>query len=404
MIKFGTDGIRGPAGQAPLDASNLQKLGQSIALSLEPHQSVLIGKDTRDSGPWIEEALSQGLVLGGANVVSAGILPTGALSVAVGQGDYELGIMITASHNPPQDNGVKILSSSGHKPNKDAQDRILASFGQKTQRPKGTIEQLSQNSILASWLHTLPKPDLSGLTIRLDCAHGAAAPHAPQILRDLGAKLQEVACTPSGQRINLNCGALYPPENSGSADLAICFDGDADRLVMADKNGIIDGDDMLWIMAPHLSGPLIGTIMSNGGLEEALEGRLKRSAVGDSHVAELMHTHQAPMGAEPSGHVLFSDGLPTGDGLYTALRLLSVAKPPFIRGWTRWPCEQASIRFRNERIPLDCFFTPDQARSTGQRVIVRYSGTEPKLRILVEGPEAKVWIQNIVQEVESKLK
>ena len=143
--------------------------------------------------------------------------------------------------------------------------------------------------------------------------------------------------------------------------------------------------------------------MSNGGLEEKLAGRLKRSPVGDSHVAELMRVEGAQMGAEPSGHVLFADGLPTGDGLYTALRILATAKPPFDRTWTRWPCMQASIRYKGDKVPVTDFFTPDQARSAGQRVIVRYSGTEPKLRILVEGPMASHWLKLIVQEAESVL-
>jgi len=403
MIKFGTDGIRGPAGIAPLDSHHLERLGCSIALSLNHSDKVLIGRDTRKSGQWIQEALAKGLTEGGVDVFCAGIIPTGALSVAVAKSDYALGIMITASHNPAADNGVKILSSTGHKPTKSQQAALLAQFNQTSTRSKGQVHILSKEESLKPWLEALPKPDLSGLKIILDCAHGAAAPHVPQILRQLGAEVEEIACTAEGSKINLNCGALHPPQDIGHSTLAICFDGDADRLVMVDQNGIIDGDDMLWIMSGHISGPLIGTIMSNGGLEEKLKTRLKRSAVGDSHVAALMNVENAPMGAEPSGHVLFSDGLPTGDGLYTALRILSAAIPPFDRSWSRWPCEQASIRYTKEKVPVQEFFAPDQARSAGQRVIVRYSGTEPKLRILVEGPDAAVWLQNIVHEAESKL-
>ena len=403
MIKFGTDGIRGPAGKPPLDEETLVQLGCAIALSLTPNDTVLIGRDTRTSGPWIERAITKGLLKGGVNVTSAGILPTGALSTAVANRPVEMGVMITASHNPAEDNGIKILNRTGHKPTKEEQAKVLANFGKESPYPPGLSKSLTVDAATREWRELLPKPDLSGLKILLDCANGAAAPHAPEILRTLGAKVQTIASEIDGEKINFNCGALHPPEELGPNALAICFDGDADRLVMVDQNGVIDGDDMLWIMSHKIKGPLVGTIMSNGGLEERLNGRLKRSPVGDSHVAEIMRTEGAQMGAEPSGHVLFSDGLPTGDGLYTALRVLETARPPFDRNWTRWPCTQASIRFEKNKVPVSDLIVPDQARSAGQRVIVRYSGTEPKLRILVEGPEALHWLKLIVQEAESLL-
>ena len=403
MIKFGTDGIRGPAGQAPLDEETLTQLGCAFALSLSPEDSVIIGRDTRVSGPWIESALTKGLMTGGVNVIHAGVLPTGALSIAVADTSAAMGIMITASHNPAEDNGIKILNASGHKPSKAEQSKLLSNYGKPSKRTMGKSTSLTREKACKAWTDSLPKPSLKGLKILLDCAHGAAAPHASRILRQLGADVEEFACEADGEKINLDCGALHLPKSIGSNALAICFDGDADRLVMVDQNGIIDGDDMLWIMSQDVEGPLVGTIMSNGGLEEKLAGRLKRSPVGDSHVAELMRKECAQMGAEPSGHVLFTDGLPTGDGLYTALRILATAKPPFDRNWTRWPCMQASICHTKDKVPVSDFFTPDQARSAGQRVIVRYSGTEPKLRILVEGPEASHWLKLIVQEAESVL-
>ena len=402
-LSFGTDGLRGPAGTPPLDPETLKQLGQAAALTLKPKQTVLIGQDTRQSAEWIKEAICSGFVSGGIDVFLGGILPTGALSVAVKQGHYDLGVMITASHNPASDNGIKFLNAEGQKPSDALQDSILKKFGLPTNRPTGTIHLLSDAA--EPWRSSLPCPNLNGLKILLDCANGAAAEHAPAILEALGAELILKGCRPNGHNINDNCGALFPPTDLRGGDMAICFDGDADRVLMVDPNGVLDGDDMLWILKDHCPGPLVGTIMSNGGLEEVLSERLVRASVGDRHVSKLMKETKATMGAEPSGHVLFSDGLPTGDGLYTALRILdSVGFPPFNRSWTRWPCYQKNITFSSSRIPIENFSTPNKARSDGQRVIVRYSGTEPKLRILVEGLNAEKWIKEIYTECEMQLK
>ena len=192
MIKFGTDGIRGPAGQAPLDEQTLTQLGCAFALSLSLEDTVIIGRDTRGSGPWIEAALTKGLATGGVNVISAGIMPTGALSIAVAETSAAMGIMITASHNPAKDNGIKILNASGHKPSKTEQAKLLSQYGKPSLRAMGTSTTLNSEDACKHWINSLPKPSLNGLKILVDCAHGAAAPHAPKILRQLGVSIPSV--------------------------------------------------------------------------------------------------------------------------------------------------------------------------------------------------------------------
>jgi phosphoglucosamine mutase len=220
----------------------------------------------------------------------------------------------------------------------------------------------------------------------------------------MGATVIQRGCTPNGTNINDGVGALHPPSDLQGCDLAICLDGDADRLTMVVPGwGTLDGDDFLWVLSQNTAGPVVGTVMTNGGLESALSGRLHRSAVGDHHVASLMTALGARVGAEPSGHILFSDGMPTGDGLYAALRLLrgSSSAPRLLlplAGWRRLPTVKRNIRFDGDRQPLDTLSTPHAAREAGQRVIIRYSGTEPVLRILVEGDSAPSWLDRIADE------
>jgi len=263
--------------------------------------------------------------------------------------------------------------------------------------------------------------DLSGLKIWLDCAHGAAYALAPAELERRGAQVHRVGCEPDGQNINRGVGAMHPPTaealRAAGQDLAICLDGDADRVVLVHpQRGLLDGDDFLWILGKQSTDPLVGTIMSNGGLEAALGARLLRSAVGDRHVAAKMEESGACFGAEPSGHVLFGDGMPTGDGLYSALRLLQVLprSPDGLPdlagacdGWTRWEQAHRNLRFEGERIDLGCLESVPAARAQGSRVVIRYSGTEPLLRIMVEGigtgrSSPAAWVQRIAEEFSSR--
>jgi phosphoglucosamine mutase len=395
---FGTDGIRGHAGTEPLTPQTLIHIGKAIALSAGENPLIIIGMDTRESGHWICDALCKGIMSVGGNILFGGVMPTAAVSCATIGEKAQRGIMITASHNPFHDNGIKIFANSGRKLNTDQQERLLHSF---SITPKETEvgSFVKADHLYTHWKRKLPKPNLSNMRILVDCAHGAAAPHAPQILEELGAELVLRGCAPTGTNINKNVGALHPPTDTEGCDLVICFDGDADRLALLDRDGnILDGDDILWLLRDHYSGPLVGTVLSNGGLEEALKGRLLRSAVGDSNVEALMHEQAAHLGAEPSGHVLFSDGLATGDGMYTALRLLECLKQaPVKPTWTRWPVCTENIKI-NTRIDLNALQSIKIAREMGQRVIVRYSGTEPLLRIMVEGIDAQNHLKYIREE------
>lgn len=406
-IKFGTDGIRGKAGIHPIDKNAIRRIAQALCSILPERPTILIAKDTRESCAWIEDCLGQELRRYGVNIVLCGVLPTAALACAVVDYPANLGIVITASHNPAQDNGIKIFSDLGGKLSKKHQIQVQEFL----EAPKPLLESKGQISSHPNpsypWKIRLPKIDLSGWKILLDCAHGSLSPFGEDILCSLGANVLSIAASPDGSNINKDVGALHPPADLQGCDIALCLDGDADRIIMATpNNGIIDGDDFLWLLKDSIPGKLIGTIMSNGGLDSALEGRLIRSQVGDQYVAQKMKEHQAILGAEPSGHVIFDGEMPSGDGLYAALRILqAIQSPPIQINWTRWPMVQKNILFEGTKLPLEEISSIYQAMEDKQRVIVRYSGTESKLRILVEGQKAEYWVSKISNEfLEKKCK
>lgn len=395
-IRFGTDGVRGPAGVWPLDAAGMRRIGRAVAeIARGP---VVIGWDTRLSCPDLVAPLVAGLRAGGVEAWRAGVLPTPALSCAVPALGAARGIMVTASHNLWMDNGVKILGPDGAKePDEAGLEAALAS--ELPDAPSAGAERTLDDAA-APWRARLPSPDLRGAKILLDCANGAAAAHAPAILASLGAALSLRGVHPDGRNINDGVGALHPPDALEGATLALCLDGDADRLTLVDhKAGRLDGDDLLYMLAAERPGPVVGTVMSNSGLERALGGRLHRVPVGDRHVADGMRRLGAAIGAEPSGHVLFSDGLPTSCGLYTALRVLEGGLDLSARlGWERWPQAHRNVRSRRA---LETLRTPALAEADGNRVLVRYSGTEPLIRVLVEGPGAERWASAIEAEISS---
>ncbi len=404
-IEFGTDGIRGPVGEFPLDDASIQKVAIAIANFLDSSGTVAIAMDTRESGPHIVRILIDTLLKYGINVLKCGVLPTAALACVVVEDNLDLGIVVTASHNPWSDNGIKLFNSDGEKFNDTEQNNFEQRFFNTPFEQMGIL-RLKHNP-QNPWIKRLPTVNLKKWSILLDCANGAAAPYAGKILRNLGATVTEVACNPNGQNINLQCGALHPPLDIGEHDIAICFDGDADRLVMVNQNGILDGDDFLILLSSEISGPLIGTVMSNGGLDNTLGSRLQRSKVGDKNVLKLMVQTKSLLGAEPSGHIIFRDGdMPTGDGLYAALRILSNIKArPINCDWIRWPTHQQSIRFTSTQLKpsLENWNSIDEAKASGHRLVVRYSGTESKLRVLVEGPKAEYHSNKIAKEFHSKL-
>lgn len=413
-IRFGTDGIRGPAGAWPLTTEGVRVIGRALAEHVEAAggRRILLGRDTRESGSALAEAVLSSICEVGLEAVDGGIMPTAAVSCAVagwgGEPGYDAGVVLTASHNPWRDNGLKILGPDGGKFRE--QEALVARFSVVGPLPSG-CEPVRADA-MGPWRAAMPRLDLSGLTLLLDAAHGAGAPHAPAVLEAMGARVIRRGCAPDGRNINAGVGAMHPPSPAelGEAQLALCLDGDADRIVLVDAEaGVLDGDDILWLLAAEAEGPVVGTIMSNGGLEAALEGRLVRAQVGDRHVAAEMRRRGAAWGAEPSGHVLFADGLPTGDGLYSALRVLAAVAdargrprlPLPVGGWERWPAVLKNLRYTGERPDFRGLPELEAAEATGKRVVVRYSGTEPKVRVLVEGPgtgedSAEAWCDRII--------
>lgn len=418
-IRFGTDGVRGRAGTFPITPAGARAIGRGVATWARGSRAptVLVIRDPRASGPMLEDAVCEGIAEQGGRALRGGVLPTAGASCALAQHGFDAAIVITASHNPWHDNGLKVLARGGGKVLDPAPlEAAIANPG--APQPGGDVQPWSGGP--AAWAGALPTVPLHGLRVLLDCASGAAWHVAKDALEARGAVVVRRDPAPDGENINRGVGALHPPSASEvgaqGCDLAICFDGDADRVMLVDAQaGLLDGDDLLWLLGQAGSFPMVGTVMSNGGLEAALGGRLLRAKVGDRHVAALMKETGAPIGAEPSGHVLFADGIPTGDGMVAALRALQAVRvngvvtlPLPVGGWTRWPQAQASVRFTGSRVPLDGWPSLAAVGAAGNRFVVRYSGTEPKLRILVEGmgtgdcsPQAQV--AAIAREFEERL-
>lgn len=397
-IRFGTDGVRGPFGTWPITAPGAEAIGLGIAAWV-PGGKILIGRDTRESGPELVDAVVQGVLRGGRTAVRLGILPTAAVSAAVAADESAFaGVMVTASHNPWADNGIKVLDHAGEKLlDPEPLLRCIASA-----EPQGSGTVLDDPDPLAAWRSSLPLVDLGGRRILLDGAHGAGCVAALDALEAAGAQVHAVGAEPNGRNINQGVGSMCPPKELHGCDFAICLDGDADRLVMVDpEHGVLDGDDLLWMLAGAVDGPVVGTVMANGGLEEALGGRLVRTGVGDARVHAEMIRLGAKLGGEPSGHIMIGGGMPTSDGLYTALRVLQAAQggPLPIGGWTRWPQARRNVRDVSLDPNLEAIHL---AEAAGHRVLVRASGTEPVVRVMVEGPEADLWADQIAEALPSE--
>lgn len=392
-IKFGTDGVRGPFGQWPITNEGARIIGQAIAAWTQ-RGVIFIGRDTRASGMELELALIDGMVKGGSKVQTMGVVPTAAVSCAVHARQADAGVMITASHNPWQDNGIKVVDGQGEKLTDTTP--ISRWFNDPPAAEGGEATALLNP--LDAWKNRLPTVQLYGKQILLDAAHGAGFECARHALEELGATVKAIASAPNGQNINDGVGAMHPPTDLRGCDLGICLDGDADRLVMVDPHqGLMDGDDFLWLLSRDNQGPIVGTVMTNGGLEEALGDRLIRTGVGDAKVWAEMLRINAQIGGEPSGHMMMKDGMPTSDGLYTALRILQGTGGELPdRGWTRKPQALRNVR--------DVTLDPDlgsihQARAAAHRVLVRASGTEPLVRVMVEGVDADRWAEEIARSL-----
>lgn len=414
---FGTDGIRGVAGQPPLDARTVFAFGAALGEWAAGHGSrrVLIGMDTRESGPGLAAWVAAGLRLAGAEPLSAGVVTTPAVAYLTKTGPFSAGLMISASHNPYHDNGLKIFAHDGLKlPDEEELRMESRIFEILESAPSLPPEQpvRAEDQIAAAYLDFLASAaprGLTGATVVLDCANGAAFRLAPALFRRLGARVVETACQPDGRNINDGCGALHVDSLrqrvvAEQADFGAAFDGDADRCILVSRSGkVLNGDHILLIAGRHMRPrAVVATVMSNLGLERALAGEgigLIRTAVGDRYVLEEMLRQDLPLGGEQSGHVIFRHYSTAGDGMLTALRAISIAQAggatldELTRDFVSYPQRLVNVRFREKR-PLDQLAAVQhEIRETEQefgpagRVLVRFSGTEPLARIMVEGPD-----------------
>ena len=425
---FGTDGIRARAGQFPLNAEAIIAIGQAIGEKLGGE--LLVGQDTRVSSPWILELLKTGISKTQAVAHDAGVIPTPGVALLTKHHHYSGGVMISASHNPYDDNGVKVFSSDGTKLDDRAEalieQRVFELITAETQRhidevPARTVTAANATEWPASYQNLLvshfpPGRWLEGLRIVVDCANGAMSEVAPAVLRRLGAALVVVNAAPSGTNINANCGAVHlsallEAMNGAKANFGVAFDGDGDRSLFVSGSGrSLDGDAVLLLMArrlkraARLTPPLVvGTLMTNYALEKLLasEGiELKRVSVGDRYVFEEMQRGESVLGGEPSGHIIFSDFRLSGDGLLTTLKVAQemveehASFDDLTRDWVEAPQLLKGVRVQ-KKVPLETLPVLQAKLAEVERelegcgrMVVRYSGTEPVLRAMIESDDA----------------
>ncbi len=397
-MKFGTDGLRGRA-NTEIGAELALRLGNAAASTLGPR--VAVAMDTRPSGPMLEAAVVAGVAAAGGRALRCGVLPTPGLSALVAELDADAGIMITASHNPARDNGLKVLARGGGKLEAAGRAALERALGEALVNATevGGVEVVAnaQERYVAAVLAAARGPGrwLTGHTVVVDTANGAATGIAGRVLAALGARVIAIG-DGRGDAINAGVGAVHPEAmvaavRSHGAAAGIALDGDADRVVLCDATGrIVDGDGILYLLGAGSS--VVGTIMSNAGLERALAARgtrLVRAAVGDANVADAMRAHAASLGAEPSGHVLFADGLPTGCGLLAALRALAPDPSTLAARLADYrPTFQAHAV--GPRKALDGLAAAiAELEVDGARVVARPSGTEPVVRLMVEHDDAR---------------
>ena len=431
---FGTDGIRGRVGEAPITAEFVLKLGWAAGQVLRQHGrgKVLIGKDTRVSGYMFESALEAGLSAAGMDILLLGPMPTPAIAYLTRTFHAQAGIVISASHNPYPDNGIKFFGPGGHK----LADATELAIEQQLDAPMTTVE--AQALGRAARVPDAPGryiefckrvfsggEGLDGLHIVVDCAHGAAYQVAPAVFSELGAHVEVIGASPDGLNINAGVGSTHHETigeavRAAGADLGIALDGDGDRVLMVDHRGeVLDGDDLLYIIARErqregvLRGGVVGTVMSNLGLEQALDGLgipFERAAVGDRYVLERLMERDWVLGGESSGHIICLDRTTTGDGIITALEVLWALRHGSGRladlraGFTKLP-----QRLDNVRLPpgVDVLATgtvrqavalAERRLGSRGRVLLRPSGTEPLLRVMVEGEDAAL-VEELVDDL-----
>ncbi|HET7332357.1 phosphoglucosamine mutase [Dyella sp.] len=425
---FGTDGIRGRVGEWPISADFVLRLGRALGVVLGRHRKkssgrplVLIGKDTRASGYMFESALEAGLTAAGADVRLFGPMPTPAVAYLTRSLRADAGIVISASHNPHYDNGIKFFSTDGEK----LSDEIEAQIEQEVEAPFTTVDSHHLGKVVrvtdavtryAEFCKaTVPEDfSLAGVKIVLDCAHGATYQVAPKVFAELGADVHVIGDKPDGFNINHDIGSTHPQALQKAvleqhADIGFAFDGDGDRVQVVDRNGMLgDGDDMLYVLARSwqarglLKGPVVGTLMSNYGLQQALAGlgvELIRANVGDRFVLQKLKEHSGVLGGETSGHLLCLDRATTGDGIVAALAVLEALR--FLgqdmadarQGLTKMPQIMINVRATGAREALNtdavrqALADTEQALRGRGRVVLRASGTEPLVRVTVEAAD-----------------
>ncbi len=423
---FGTDGIRAVAGKSPLDYSTVYALGKALTFllkeeGLEPR--VIIGRDTRESGEWLEQVLSQGINESNGETVSSGIVPTSAISFLINKYSFSAGVVISASHNPYQDNGIKIFSSQGTKISAEWEKKLEKALTVTPENATREEVKLNPNSSLGQDYMDFLKSQHSHLHLKkrikviLDCSNGASSFFAPQILQDLGFEVFALSNTPDGTNINDRCGSLYPQNLAEkvveyNADIGVAYDGDADRAIWVEEKGrILNGDHTLFVLSRfmkergHLkSDSIVGTIMSNMGLEKALEKldlRLIRTQVGDKYVLEQMKKLKTNLGGEQSGHTIFLDDCPTGDGILTSLKMLEaivthdIPLSRLVEDFEEFPQVLVNVPVQRKenfnQFPeiVDTIEKVQHRLGDSGRMNVRNSGTEPKVRIMIEGQDRK---------------
>ena len=421
---FGTDGIRAVAGQSPLDYSSVYALGKALISLLKEgglKPRVIIGRDTRESGEWLEQALFQGINEGQGEAVSVGIIPTSAVSFLAKKYSFSAGIVISASHNAYQDNGIKIFSSQGIKISDAWESKLEKAIIEAPSNVKRENTRITPQSSLGRDYMDFLNSRFSHVNLKrkikvvLDCSNGASSFFASQVFLGLGSEVIAMGNTPDGKNINANCGSLYPQNLArkvveSKADIGIAYDGDADRAIWVDEKGrILNGDHTLFVLSRFMkekgrlkSDYVIATTMSNMGLEKALEKldlKLLRTQVGDKYVLEEMMKLKANLGGEQSGHTIFLDDCPTGDGILTSLKMLEVMAAynlplsKLVEDLEEYPQILLNVPVR-KKTDFDQF--PEIINAKEQiekrlgdsgRLNVRYSGTEPVARVMIEGQD-----------------
>ena len=447
---FGTDGVRGKAGEPPLDVPTIRRLGAALVRVLRPALSersepkglvrVLAGRDTRESGGWIERELAFGIRSQGGTLTSAGIIPTPAVAYLTPRMGYTAGVVISASHNPFEDNGIKVFSGAGEKFTESLERTVEAMVADMSwsvsDGEAGPVEQVDLRSEYMTHLREILPPDTrtAGMRLAVDCANGATTTVAPRLFEDLGFDVDHIGSQPDGKNINYGCGSTAPQPLAkmvveGGYPIGVAFDGDGDRAIFVDGNGkVVDGDAVMLMCAKRMKAEgrlkgnaIVATVMSNIGLEIALKNEgidMVRCAVGDKYVMEEMVRRDLSLGGEQSGHIIFSDYLFTGDGLATSLNVLRTmaatgrSLADLAADLTTYPQVLMNLRVK-EKVDLktlpsvaEVMSTVESRLSGNGRLLVRYSGTEPLLRVMLEGQdeaEIRKWGQEIVDAVRDAL-